>query len=496
MRNKLLATTAAMLVGMSLAAAQNMPSGGAQSERSPGPGAERQQQGRDMQRGGQDSGPAAQEKRGQSQRSEERQQRDPTTGQSRPKERDQSAQGQNKPEDRGNSAQSQNKESQSKQGQSKQRSESQRDQTTGQGQREQSRKNERDQTPGQAPQRQQGQSDQGKQGQAQQGSAKQGGSEQSQSGQNQQQAPEGQDQAQQARSDGNATLTSEQRTKIQQTVLAGNNVPRVDNVNFAVNVGGSVPRSVRVVDVPPTLIEIDPQWRGHQYFVVHDDIVIVDRSRRIVATLPMSSSAGGAAQVDRAGAQTGIAGDVVNLGPDEIRQVQIVLKDRGFYRGEPDGVLGAATTQALISFQRREGLQANGRIDTRTVSALGVSNRTGEQGNQNQPATTGRGGNATQQSPANENAGGGRQPSAGQNNSNAMPRNNNAAQQPGTGQQPANQNVGAGQQNNPGGNQPATTGQGGDRSQQPGARQGSGSDTSGQPADRKPQQSNKSDANR
>ena len=461
MRNRLLATTAAMLVGMTFAAAQNMPN--AQSERGSA-GADRQQQGRDMQRGAQDSGSAAQDKRGQSQRSEQRQQRDQTTGQSQAKDRDQSAQGQNKQEDRGNSAQSQNKESQSKQGQSKQRSETQRDQTTGQGQREQSRKNERDQTQGQAPQRQQGQSDQGKQGQAQQGSPKQGGSEQSQSGQNQPQAPQGQNQAQQGRADGNVTLTSEQRTKIQQTVLAGNNVPRVNNVNFALNVGVSVPRSVRVVDVPSTLIEIYPQWRGHQYFVVNDDIVIVDRSRRIVTTLPMSSSAGGAAQVDRrgGGAQTGSAGDLVNLGPDEIRQVQIVLKERGFYRGEPDGVLGPATTQALIVFQRREGLQANGRIDTRTVTALGVSNRSGQQGNQKEPATTGQSGNSTQQSPANENAGRGGQPSAGQNNSNAMPQNNNEKQQ-----RPANQNAGAGQKNEPSGNQPATTGQGGDRSQQP-----------------------------
>src|SRR4051794_10898291 len=42
MRNRLLATTAAMLVGMTLAAAQNMPRGGAQSERSPA-GAQRRQ---------------------------------------------------------------------------------------------------------------------------------------------------------------------------------------------------------------------------------------------------------------------------------------------------------------------------------------------------------------------------------------------------------------------------------------------------------------------
>ena len=349
MRNKLLATTAAMLVGMTLALAQNMPNSAAQSERNSA-GADRQQQGRDMQRGAQDSRPVAQDKRGQPQQSEDRQRRDQTTGQAQPKERNQSAQGRNK-EERGNSAQGQNKESESKQ-----RGETQRDPTTGQGQREQSRKSERgerDQTQGQAPQRQQSQSDQGK-GQAQQRSPKQGQPEQSQSQQNQPQAPQGQaqqnrgqpNQAQQGRADGNVTLTSEQRTRIQQTVLAGNNVPRVNTVNFALNVGVAVPTRVRVVEVPPTLIEIYPQWRGHQYFVVHDDIVIVDRSRKIVATLPMASSGGGA--------QTGSAGDIINLGPDEIRQVQIVLKEKGFYRGEPDGVLGP-TTQALIAFQRQQG---------------------------------------------------------------------------------------------------------------------------------------------
>jgi hypothetical protein len=227
--------------------------------------------------------------------------------------------------------------------------------------------------------------------------------------------------------------------------------------------------------------------------------VIVDSSRKIVTTLPMSSSAGGATQVDRrgGGAQTGSAGDLVDLGPDEIRQVQIVLKDRGFYRGEPDGVLGTATTQALIAFQRREGLQANGRNDTRTVTALGVSNRSGQQGNQNQPATTGQRGNAPQQSPekqqppANENVGRAGQSSSGQNNGNAVPQNSNENQQ-----QPANQNAGAGQQNNRSGNQPATTGQGADRSQPPAARQGSGSDKSGQPADQKPQQGSPNSSNK
>jgi hypothetical protein len=80
-------------------------------------------------------------------------------------------------------------------------------------------------------------------------------------------------------------LTTQQRTQIKQTVLAGGNVPRVNNVNFSLRAGTTVPTSVRVVEVPPTLIEIHPQWRGHMYFVVGDQIIIVDRNHRIIAII-------------------------------------------------------------------------------------------------------------------------------------------------------------------------------------------------------------------
>jgi Protein of unknown function (DUF1236) len=81
------------------------------------------------------------------------------------------------------------------------------------------------------------------------------------------------------------TLTTEQRTKIRQTVLAGGNVPRANNVNFAINVGTGVPTSVRVVEVPSVIVDIHPQWRGFWYFVVVDEIIIVDRNHKIVAVL-------------------------------------------------------------------------------------------------------------------------------------------------------------------------------------------------------------------
>lgn len=104
---------------------------------------------------------------------------------------------------------------------------------------------------------------------------------QAQSPQRQQNGQATQGQAQQ----GSKTLTTEQRTTIRKTVLSGGNVPRATNVHFNVSVGTTVPTSVRVVAVPSTLIEIYPEWRGHMYFVVNDEIIIVDSNHRIVAVI-------------------------------------------------------------------------------------------------------------------------------------------------------------------------------------------------------------------
>jgi Protein of unknown function (DUF1236) len=60
---------------------------------------------------------------------------------------------------------------------------------------------------------------------------------------------------------------------------------RATNVNFSVRVGTTVPTSVRVVAVPQVLVEIYPEYRGHMYFVVGDEIIIVDRNHRIIASL-------------------------------------------------------------------------------------------------------------------------------------------------------------------------------------------------------------------
>jgi hypothetical protein len=83
------------------------------------------------------------------------------------------------------------------------------------------------------------------------------------------------------------TLNAEQRTKIRETVIQKSGAPRVSSVNFSVRVGTVVPRErVRLVAVPPPLVEIHPAWRGYLYFVVGDQLVVVEpSSHRIVAVL-------------------------------------------------------------------------------------------------------------------------------------------------------------------------------------------------------------------
>ena len=87
----------------------------------------------------------------------------------------------------------------------------------------------------------------------------------------------------------NVNLNPEQRTKIRETVIRRSDAPRLSksNINFNVSVGTTVPRSVHVATLPPEVIEIHPAWRGFMYFLVGDEIVVVEPgSLRIVAVLP------------------------------------------------------------------------------------------------------------------------------------------------------------------------------------------------------------------
>ena len=85
-----------------------------------------------------------------------------------------------------------------------------------------------------------------------------------------------------------AELSTEQRTQVRQTILQSGNVPRVSRseVNINISVGTVVPRSVRLVSIPERIVTIRPAWRGFLYFVVEDEIIVVEPgSLKIVAVI-------------------------------------------------------------------------------------------------------------------------------------------------------------------------------------------------------------------
>jgi hypothetical protein len=69
------------------------------------------------------------------------------------------------------------------------------------------------------------------------------------------------------------------------------NVRPVTRVNFAVSVGTLVPRDIEVRPVPSTVVEIVPQYRGYDFFLVRDEVVIVEpRTHKIVDVIERGPS--------------------------------------------------------------------------------------------------------------------------------------------------------------------------------------------------------------
>lgn len=57
----------------------------------------------------------------------------------------------------------------------------------------------------------------------------------------------------------------------------------------------------------------------------------------------------------------------------EVREVQQKLKRWGYYSGSVDGVFGSGTKKAVIAFQRKNGLKADGIVGAATYKALGMT---------------------------------------------------------------------------------------------------------------------------
>ncbi len=63
-----------------------------------------------------------------------------------------------------------------------------------------------------------------------------------------------------------------------------------------------------------------------------------------------------------------------------VKDVQQKLKQWGYYNGSVDGIFGAATKKAVIYFQQKNGLSADGVVGDNTLKALGLNKYVGSGG--------------------------------------------------------------------------------------------------------------------
>jgi hypothetical protein len=81
---------------------------------------------------------------------------------------------------------------------------------------------------------------------------------------------------------GNAHLSHERAATIAHTLMA---TASPQNVHIDVNIGADLPGELDVRPLPPAVIALVPEYRGYNYVVVDDEIVIVEPSTRRVVEI-------------------------------------------------------------------------------------------------------------------------------------------------------------------------------------------------------------------
>ena len=85
--------------------------------------------------------------------------------------------------------------------------------------------------------------------------------------------------------DAPAALSTEHHAQFRETIRSEKVAP-LNDVHFPVTIGEAVPRTIHLNRLPAPILEYAPQYRGYEYILVGDDILIVDpRTLRIVAVI-------------------------------------------------------------------------------------------------------------------------------------------------------------------------------------------------------------------
>jgi peptidoglycan hydrolase-like protein with peptidoglycan-binding domain len=97
------------------------------------------------------------------------------------------------------------------------------------------------------------------------------------------------------------------------------------------------------------------------------------------ASLCLSAGAAASAQSTNTSASAANANATKKRGPvfratkEQIKQAQVLLKQRGFYAGDATGKLDTTTRDGLKKYQEAEGLKVTGTLNAATLQKMNVA---------------------------------------------------------------------------------------------------------------------------
>jgi hypothetical protein len=109
-----------------------------------------------------------------------------------------------------------------------------------------------------------------------------------------------------------SNISTDKQVRISQTLTRERLAAPERNLNVSIRIGERAPDRVRFHRLPDTIVSIEPEYRGYDYFTTEEEIVIVEpRTHRIVSQIPRDASriraAGGASGTGSSGSTTGTA---------------------------------------------------------------------------------------------------------------------------------------------------------------------------------------------
>lgn len=166
------------------------------------------------------------------------------------------------------------------------------------------------------------------------------------------------------------TINEQQRTEVRERLSRERTAMsrETQNLNIQLNIGAQLPPRVRPRPLPPDIVRIMPRYRGYEFTVINDEIVVLEpRTRRVVEII---SEPGRGSRMS-AGMPAGAAGQRIVIAPEQRETLRQVVR-RSSTTGST-GPSGAAFDANCLTLQAvpEELTRTNAELGNYKMLAIG-----------------------------------------------------------------------------------------------------------------------------